>query len=226
MNVEIREAKSKYFCEKIEHCTLSNNVKKTWSLINAISGRKRKSANVKDLLINDTIVSDDKTIAESFNDYFTNITVKLAAESEQLYANNLGDEPTSHQHCPGTHFYFSEISASNVALRLQNLKASKATGMDNILAKALKVASYIIAPSLTVIFRQSLSTGIYINDWKLARVSPIYKQEDRKNGENYRTISIPPIISTVFVKEKCLPRFINILRWLTTKKFFFYFEKN
>jgi hypothetical protein len=54
---------------------------------------------------------------------------------------------------------------------------------------------------LTVIFKHSLSTGIYINDWKLARVSPIYKSEDRKKCENYRPISILPIISKVFETE-------------------------
>jgi hypothetical protein len=71
----------------------------------------------------------------------------------------LGDDPNSHQHCPGTRFYFSDITVSNVALRLQNLKASKATGMDSIPAKVLKASSHIIAISLTVILRQSLSTG-------------------------------------------------------------------
>ena len=54
---------------------------------------------------------------------------------------------------------------------------------------------------MTVIFKQSLSTGIYINDWKLARVSPIYKSEDRKKCDNYRPISILPIISKVFERE-------------------------
>jgi hypothetical protein len=80
-------------------------------MINAISGRKRKSPNVKELLINDTIVSDDKVIAESFNDFLTNIRINLAAESDQLY-NNLGDDPNFHQHCPETRFYFSDISVS------------------------------------------------------------------------------------------------------------------
>ena len=177
----------------IVHLLYTKNVKKSWSLINAISGRKRKSPSIKELLINDTIVSVDKVIAESFNDFFTNIGINLAAESDQLY-NNLGDDPNFHQHqCPGIRFYFSDISVSNVALRLQNFKASKATGVDNIPAKVLKAVSHIIAPSLTVIFKQSLSTGIYINDWKLARVSPIYKSEDRKKCENYRPISILPL---------------------------------
>ena len=178
--------------------------------MNAISGRKCKFASVKDLSFNNTIVSDHKTIAKSFNDYFTNIGVKLATESEQLYANNLDDKATSHQQCPGTRFYFSKISASNFALHLQNLKASKATGMDNMPAKALKVASYIIAPSLTVIFRQSLCTGIYINDWKLGRVSPIYKSEDQKSVK-ITDQSQFYVLSAKFLKEKCLPRVINIL---------------
>ncbi|CAB4006630.1 Hypothetical predicted protein, partial [Paramuricea clavata] len=110
-------------------------------------------------------------------------------------------DPNFHQHCPGTRFYFSDISVSNVALRLQNLKASKATGVDNIPAKFLKAASQIIAPSLTVIFKQPLCTGTYINDWKLARMSPIYKSEGRKKCENYRPISILPIMSEVFERE-------------------------
>ena len=63
--------------------------------------------------------------------FFTNIGINLAAESDQLY-NNLGDDPNFHQHFPETRFHFSDISVSNVALRLQNLKASKATGVNSI----------------------------------------------------------------------------------------------
>ena len=38
-------------------------------------------------------------------------------------------------------------------------------------------------------------------DWKRARVTPIYKSEDKKKCENYRPISILPIISKVFGRE-------------------------
>ena len=60
--------------------------------------------------------------------------MKLAAESDQLY-NNVGDDLISLDHCPGTRFNFSDISVSSVALSLRNLKASKATGVENIPAK-------------------------------------------------------------------------------------------
>ena len=73
--------------------------------------------------------------------------------------------------------------------------------MDNISAKMLKIAANIIAPSLTYIFNLSLSTGIFIDDWKNARVNPIYKKGSRRNMGNYRPISILPILSKVFEKE-------------------------
>ena len=60
-------------------------LKKSWSLINILLGRKRKLNNVKQLIIDDTIISDDKLIAESFNEYFINVGINIGAESEQIY---------------------------------------------------------------------------------------------------------------------------------------------
>ena len=56
--------------------------------------------------------------------------------------------------------------------------------MDNIPAKALKITANIIAPSLTYIFNTSLESSIYVDKWKLAKIIPIYKSEDRKKCES------------------------------------------
>ena len=63
----------------------------------------------------------------------------------------------------------------NVAITLKNLKVSKSTGLDKIPAKVLKIASSIIAPSLTFIFNLSLSSGIFIDDWKNAMTAVIWE---------------------------------------------------
>ena len=47
----------------------------------------------------------------------------------------------------------------------------------------------------------SLSSGIFIDDWKNACVCPAYKDNDRSDMGNYRPISILPIICKVFEKE-------------------------
>ena len=100
-----------------------------------------------------------------------------------------------------TSFHFSQIEIHNVYSILNNLKANKSTGLDKIPAKILKLSAEIIAPSLTYIFNLSLESGIYMNEWKRARVTPIYKSEDKTKCENYRPISILPVISKVFEKE-------------------------
>ena len=64
--------------------------------------------------------------------------------------------------------------------------------------RLLKLAARILAPSLTFIFNQSLCSGIVLLDWKLARVTPVFKKGKRKHDNNYRPISIIPTVAKVF----------------------------
>ena len=96
--------------------------------------------------------------------YFINVGINIGTESEQFYEIPSDDQiPESGlDHSPNIRFKFANINVSNVAMNLSNLKVSKATGMDNLRAKILKISSYLIAPSLTAIFNMSLKSGIYI----------------------------------------------------------------
>ena len=46
--------------------------------------------------------------------------------------------------------------------KLKNLKGNKSSGPHNISPKFLKDSCYIIAPILTIIFNQSLKTGLFL----------------------------------------------------------------
>ena len=111
---------------------------------------------------------------------------------------------TPHSVCVG-------LNRDEVICQLCNLKISKLTGIDNIPAKALKLSADVIGPSLTWIFNLSIKTGIYVYDWKKAWVLPIYKSDDRQKCENYRPISILPIISKILERSvfNQLYRFLN-----------------
>ena len=115
------------------------------------------------------------------------------------------------------------IAEADIEKTLKNLKVSKATGLDGIPAKILKLSSNIISPSLTYIFNLLISTGIFVDDWKKAKVIPIvYKSENRKKCENYRPISILPIISKVFVKEV----FGQLYQYLISRLILFFLEND
>ena len=189
VNMEMRHTKSNFFHDKINDCSKSIDPKKTWTVINSLLGKNNKSNNVSELSVNENVISDSKDLAEAFNDYFITIGPKLAAEydNDSCDNNETAINSTSHSRA---RFEFSPILVDSVASTLNGLKASKATGLDKIPAKILKLSSNIIAPSLTFIFNLSLTTGIYIDEWKYARVSPIFKSGDRQQCENYRPISI------------------------------------
>ena len=59
----------------------------------------------------------------------------------------------------------------------------------------------MIAPSLTEIFTKSLYTGIFPNEWKEARVSPVHKNGAKHEPSNYRPISVIPTVSKNFEKN-------------------------
>ena len=60
----------------------------------------------------------------------------------------------------------------------------------------------MIAPSLCGIFNKSLQLGSLPRDWKLANVVYVHKKGAKDHVENYRPISLLPIVSKVF--ERCV----------------------
>ena len=51
---------------------------------------------------------------------------------------------------------------------------------------------------VSLIINQSISTGCYPDNLKLAKVIPIFKKNDKLKINNYRPISVLPVISKIF----------------------------
>ena len=64
----------------------------------------------------------------------------------------------------------------------------------------MKQCKQAIVKPLQIIINQALTTGIFPDKLKIAKVQPIYKNEDQTLIKNYRPISILPAISKVFEK--------------------------
>ena len=94
---------------------------------------------------------------------------------------------------------------------INSLDPNKATGIDGISAKLLKKAVHVICPSLLEIINISISTGVFPDTLKVAKVNPIYKSGPKDDPANYRPISILSVLSKIIEKHvtKHLFAFMN-----------------
>ena len=63
--------------------------------------------------------------------------------------------------------------------------------------RLLKDSAHVISSSLTKIVNMSLEQGIVPDDFKDAKVIPVFKKGKSKDLDNYRPISVLPIISKI-----------------------------
>ena len=95
-------------------------------------------------------------------------------------------------------FSFRPTTSSIVFTHLNRLSKTKSTGLDNISAKLIRECADIISGPLCDLFNKSLKSGIFPDDWKCARVIPLFKQGDSSDLNNYRPISVISVVAKVF----------------------------
>ena len=122
-------------------------------------------------------------MANIMNNYFNSVfTIEQLNNVPQLrqYEGNILDT-----------FNFS---TEEVLEKLQHLNIYKSTGPDMIHPRILRALEENLARPLTLIFNNSVETGIIPEDWKSANVTAIHKKGSRQEPRNYRTISLTSVV--------------------------------
>ena len=194
VNIELRNAKRDYYSTKIADD--KSNPKQAWKTINSLLGRQNKPSIVNELKLGENSLTNPRDIAEGFNDYFSNIGPNLASQINtqnfnfETYVKNIESEFAA----------FQPVTVNHVNQLLTGLSSNKATGVDKISCKIIKIASPAISDSLTHIFNQAIALSLFPDEWKTARVIPLYKNGQRNVAGNYRPISVLPAISKIMEK--------------------------
>ena len=66
-----------------------------------------------------------------------------------------------------------------------------------------KILAPLIAPTVSMLFNNSLSEGIFPQCFKTDKIIPSFKSGDSNSTANYRTISMSSFLSKMFEKLMC-----------------------
>lgn len=191
VNNKIKETKTQYYKEHFR--SNSGKPREIWKSINEVMSRNTKNdSNINSIKTNAGSTTSPEVMSETFNKYFTEIGDKLAdklPDSTKIYSDFLLPVNST--------FQLRQVSLAEVLKLLKNLPTNKATGLDKIPCRLVKLSSPFIADSLCNIFNMSIISGIFPLEWKVAKVIPIHKDNEKDELNNYRPISILSAISKV-----------------------------
>ena len=135
--------------------------------------RRQNKRIVEEVKVNDTSICDSNEICNAFNEHFSTIGPRLAREIpltsnvESVYLNYVPENCNK--------FCFRPTNTSVVFTHLNKLAKTKATRLDNISARLIRECADIISGPLCDLLNKSLMSGIFPDDWKCARVTPLFK---------------------------------------------------
>ena len=108
-------------------------------------------------------------------------------------------------------FSIPTLSDRAVLELIESLPSNAATGLDGIGFHLLKLTVPAVVPSLAKLLHCSTTDGICPAQFKLARITPIHKQGNKSDVDDYRPISVLPVISKILEKHVCK----NLMAYLT-----------
>ena len=175
----IRRAKKEYYRSSIEEN--KGNPSKLWRILGKLTGSKHK----EEIPVHLT--------ADQFNLFFSKIGLDAVAQLKPKQNDSKSGE--NHIYWRGSkcisNFNITEVpnaSIENLLSALGDKSSNDILGFDS---KLLWLCCDIISPLITKFVNASIITNHVLLDWKVSRVTPVYKGKGTKTEEgNYRPISV------------------------------------
>ena len=175
--VKIRIARRQYEKNIIE--SMKKEPKKLYKYIR----RKQKvKASVGPLQKDDgTLTETEGETAEVLHTFFQSVFITEEDDNIPGVASQVKE---------GTVLEDIELTPDIVYKELRNLNPNKAAGPDGVNPMVLKACARPLAKPISLLFRKTLDMRTLPEDWKIARVTPIFKKGGRKDANNYRPVSL------------------------------------
>ena len=191
-----------------------------WKTVQPRFSNKCKTANTIILTEGDMIVKNEKLIADTFNNYFADITKTLKLKKHpnfdgqslfsitDYFKNNGSVIRIKEKHdTQENSFLFTLFSKEDILKAIKSLSSNKASPIEDIPIEILKNSIHIYSGKLTNIFSECLINEKFPDTLKRTDVTPIFDKGNDNEKQYYRPVSMLSTFSKVF--EKLLFEQIN-----------------
>ena len=170
-----------------------SNLRNSWRILKEVINKKKRSTVSSKFIVNNSVITDKKSVANGFNTFFTNIGPTLA---NKIPSTNLSATNYIRQGRLKDSIFLNPTSEEEIRNIIKLLK-NGSSGWDEISAKIIKISCSPLLKPLCHIFNLSLFTGVFPDELKLAKVVPLYKAGDAQKFSNYRPVSVLPVFSKI-----------------------------
>ena len=92
---------------------------------------------------------------------------------------------------------FKTIVQTYMHNAIRKLKNAKAAGPYRIPKTVIQDLGALITKPLTIISNSSLTIGVFLDIWKIARITPTFKSGAKKDANSYKPISVILVFSRI-----------------------------
>ena len=187
-----KKSKKLYYLEQL--LKLQKNAKQECKVMKETIGKAKLHTShfPKKLPVNKINLFDKADIANELNKFFANIGIELASQipisktAFETYVETVNSTMDSIPH-----------SINELKDAIISLKISKSLGYDEVRFNVVKKCFDELYDRINFIFELSLENGIFLDDLKIARVTHVFKGEDRSKSRHYSPISMLPYFSKI-----------------------------
>ena len=169
-----------------------------WQGINSLrTGKSKINHSVNSVQVDNNIISNPLTIANSFNSYFCNVAdnVRYRIPKAHKQASSFLTSKSN----PDSLFFFP-TNAKEVLNIITSLNLNKSSGPFSIPAKILSLLKIELSKPISELINLSFISGTFPSKLKTAKVIRIFKTGSPLTLSNYRPISLLSNVEKIFEK--------------------------
>lgn len=197
INNKIKTLKNQYFQNKWREA--GSNPRKQWKFINNFLKEKKGDCHIEKLRVDNLIINEQIDIVNSLNKHFAGVGESIVREINNEIRQLQTDIRKEEIDCENS--LFMELAEeSEISEVILELKRSSAPGHDQVTTLDINNLKPDLLPILTKLINNIFINGVFPQELKISKITPIYKGGQKDNMNNYRPISIISIFSKIIEK--------------------------